>query len=218
LASYLNLVNAVLVRLRESSVTTIPSTGYAALIGKLVNDAKREVEAAYDWSALRTEIDVTTAAGTEEYSITGSNQRTRIKGVYNVTADNYYALRRITDDQYLRYSDFGSIGNQQPSWWRIRGADSSQQLKLNLFPIPDAAYTIRIDCVNPQAALASDSTELSIPSEPVEALAWAKAISERGEDQGVLFDESMQWYRAALADAIGAEQTYYQGDMDFRVL
>lgn len=50
--SYLQLVNDVLVRLREPAVTTVSQNVYSALIGALVNDAKREVEDAWQWSSL----------------------------------------------------------------------------------------------------------------------------------------------------------------------
>ena len=54
--TYLQLVNAVLRRLRESEVTTVQGAGntnsYARLVGDFINEAKSQVEAAYDWSAL----------------------------------------------------------------------------------------------------------------------------------------------------------------------
>jgi len=50
--TYLQLVNDVLVRLREAQVSSVAQTSYSALIGALVNDAKREVEDAWQWSAL----------------------------------------------------------------------------------------------------------------------------------------------------------------------
>jgi hypothetical protein len=58
--TYLELVNDVLVRLREQTVTTVGLTTYSSLIGKFVNDAKRQIEDAYDWNALGQTITVTT--------------------------------------------------------------------------------------------------------------------------------------------------------------
>jgi hypothetical protein len=43
--NYLDLVNDVLIRLREDEVTATTDTPYAKLIGKFVNDAKRIVDA-----------------------------------------------------------------------------------------------------------------------------------------------------------------------------
>ena len=50
--TYLELVNDVLVRLREPVVTTVSETTYSALIGKFVNDAKRSIEDAFAWNVL----------------------------------------------------------------------------------------------------------------------------------------------------------------------
>ena len=41
--TYLELVNDVLVRLRETTVSTVTQTAYSSLIGKFVNDGKRQV-------------------------------------------------------------------------------------------------------------------------------------------------------------------------------
>ena len=50
--TYLELVNDVLIRLREAEVETVSQTDYSKLIGKFVNDAKRQVEDAYSWNVL----------------------------------------------------------------------------------------------------------------------------------------------------------------------
>ncbi len=52
--TYLNLVNNVLRRLREEEVTSVQGSTYSKMVGDFVNDAKRMVEDAWDWSALRT--------------------------------------------------------------------------------------------------------------------------------------------------------------------
>ena len=41
---YIDLVNSVLVRLRESKVTSVNDTAYSAMIAAFVNDAKKQVE------------------------------------------------------------------------------------------------------------------------------------------------------------------------------
>ena len=40
--TYLQLVNDVLTRLRETTVANVSDSDYSALVGKLVNDAKRK--------------------------------------------------------------------------------------------------------------------------------------------------------------------------------
>ncbi len=48
--TYLEIINEVLARLRESSVQTSAQTTYSSLVGRFVNDAKRQVEDAYSWN------------------------------------------------------------------------------------------------------------------------------------------------------------------------
>jgi hypothetical protein len=66
--TYLELVNDVLVRLRESTVSTVSETSYSSLIGKFVNDAKRQIEDAYAWNVLGTTITLSTTSGTYQYA------------------------------------------------------------------------------------------------------------------------------------------------------
>ena len=73
--TFLELVNDVLVRLREPVVTTYSETTYSTLIAKFINDAKRQVEDAFSWNALGTTITVTTVANTSSYSLTGAGQK-----------------------------------------------------------------------------------------------------------------------------------------------
>jgi len=87
--TYKDIINAVLRRLRETSIGAGASwtgpiynyanvTDYQKLIGDLVNEAKREVEDAWNWSILRASPTVTTSNGTQSYSLTGTNERSRI--------------------------------------------------------------------------------------------------------------------------------------------
>lgn len=65
--TYLQLVNDVLVRLRETPVSTVGQTPYSALVGVLVNDAKREVEDAWQWSQLLDYLTFNCIAGISSY-------------------------------------------------------------------------------------------------------------------------------------------------------
>jgi len=77
--TYLQAVNDVLTRLREQTVTTVALTDYSQLIGKFVNDAKRQVENAFNWNALRQTISINTVAGTSNYTLTGAGQNFRVE-------------------------------------------------------------------------------------------------------------------------------------------
>ena len=86
-ATYLQLVNNVLVRLRENEVSSVSDTPYSSLISVFVNDAKREVENATMWQALNQTIVLSTVAGQRNYTLTGSGQRFRTHQVLNDTED-----------------------------------------------------------------------------------------------------------------------------------
>ena len=73
--TYLDIVNNVLRRMREEEVTSVSSSTYGKMVGDFVNDAKRMVEDAWDWSALRTTLTITTAADDYTYSLTGSGDK-----------------------------------------------------------------------------------------------------------------------------------------------
>ena len=60
--TFLELVNDVLIRLREPVVTTYNETTYSTLIAKFVNDTKRQVEDAFNWNALGQTITISTVA------------------------------------------------------------------------------------------------------------------------------------------------------------
>ena len=91
--TYLQLVNSVLRRLREDEVTSVSQNSYSKLIGEFVNDAKRSVEDAYDWTALRTTLTVTTDDTTFNYVLTGSQNSMKLLDVINDTSDFFMQYR-----------------------------------------------------------------------------------------------------------------------------
>jgi hypothetical protein len=84
--TYLNLVNNVLRRLRETEVSSVQTTAYSKLIGDIVNDAKDLVENSWDWSALRTTLTITTTADVFNYALTGSQNSIKELNVLNYTS------------------------------------------------------------------------------------------------------------------------------------
>ena len=80
--TYIDLVNNVLRRLRETTVRTVSSNTYSALIGDLVNDAKDLVESAWDWSSLRTTLAINTSNGVYNYALTGSQNKVKARAVF----------------------------------------------------------------------------------------------------------------------------------------
>jgi len=82
-----------------------------------------------------------------------------------------------------------------------------------LYPIPDQAYNIFFNVINPTPELTASSDTILIPAEPVIFLAYSKALLERGEDSGVTSNEAYQLYLQSLSDHIAAEANRYPDEI-----
>lgn len=200
--TYLELVNAVLRRLREDEVLNVSDTGYSKLIGDFVNEAKQEVENAWNWTHLRSTIQVNTVADTFRYTLTGAGNRGRILHVFNDSQD--YEMR-LAPSKWMT-QQYNSDGPQKasPIYYDFNG-NTSGDPNVDVFPIPDAVYVLNFDMVVPQADFTANADTLTVPSQPVVLGAYAKAISERGEDGGQSYGEALNSAAIALSDAIAID-------------
>jgi hypothetical protein len=207
LTTYLELVNNVLIRLRETTVSSVGDTPYSSLIGVLVNDAKREIEDAYQWSALESTIVVPTVAGQREYTLTGSGRRFRVADVLNNTED--ISMKQADGNWIERQYYLADVQNAAPIYYNFKGLDSNGDTSVELWPQPDAVYSLRFNLYIPTATLVNNADTVKVPEHLVQMLAYANAVAERGEDGGQSFSELYQKYRLALADAITLEANRY---------
>jgi hypothetical protein len=199
--TYLECVNRVLRRLRENEVTTVNETPYSKLIGDLVNVVKVEIEDSWDWSVLRTTLTATTTPSLFNYVLDGSGTRFRVLDVINDTDDFFMEQRsaRWFDQQFL----MSTVQQASPNFYNFNGVDSNGDSQIDFFPIPDAAYNIRINVVLPQPELTTDSTQILIPANLLVEGTLARAISERGDDGG--YAEQEQRYLSLASDLIAIE-------------
>jgi len=211
--TYLELVNDVLVRLRESTVSTVSETTYSTLIGKFVNDAKRQIEDAFAWNVLGTTITLSTTAGTYSYSLTGAGQKFQVLDVLNVTSN--LRMKNIDFATMNRYQNFSTPVNAIPAYYAFDGVDSSSDTKVTLYPRPDGVYSIPFSLTVPQATLSSDSTIVKVPDTLVAQNAYARALVERGEDGGLSSSEAYLLYKSMLSDYIALEGTRYPENQEF---
>ena len=205
--TYIELVNSVLRRLRESEVTTVQGTGnsnsYARLIGDFVNEAKSQVESAWKWSALRQTLTASTTSGVFNYEIQGSKNNFEVLSVLNDTSDmvmEYKPASWFNEAFLLTDPQRGT-----PTFYNFNGVSADGDTMVDVYPIPDNTYTLRFNVVLRNVPLTGDSDPMEIPSRPVILLATAMAIEERGEDGG---QQSINAYRSAqsaLADSISLD-------------
>ena len=208
--TYLELVNDVLVRLRESTVTTVGETTYSSLIGKFVNDAKRQIEDSYNWNCLAQTITVSTTSGTSSYALTGAGQKFRVNDALNTTS--LIGLRNIEFVDMNRKLNLATPSQSIPSEFCFSGVDASGDTKVDLFPVPSGAFTLLFDLTIPQAALSADGTSVKVLDYLVAQSAYARALIERGEDGGTNSAEAYALFRGMLSDAIALESTRYPED------
>lgn len=211
MATYLELVNDVLKRLREPTVTSVGDTDYSRMIGVLINDSKREVEDAYDWNALSDTLTAVTGADIFNYVLEGSRTRFRVIDAFNETKD--WEMRYAPTNWMNRQFIITDNQKDAPQYYNFNGVDANGDTQVDLYPIPDGVYTLRFNLIIPQADLSADNDRILVPSHLVSMLTYAKAIAERGEDSGVLTSEAYQMYRLALADAVAIERNHYLEEM-----
>ena len=211
--TYIELINDVLIRLRETTVATSGETTYSTLIGKFVNDAKRQVEDAFSWNALGTTVTLTTVANTYSYSLTGAGQKFQVMDAINTTSN--VGLQNISFVQMNRFQNLVPVATGVPEYYAFDGVDASGDTKVSLYSRPDGVYTILFSLTVPQATLSSDSTSILVSDALVAQNAYARALVERGEDGGLSSSEAYQLYRSMLSDAIALEATRYPENQEF---
>lgn len=209
MATWLTLTNDIQKRLRESQSASVTSTSYSTLLGALINQAKREIEDAWDWHALRTVLSFSTSSGTATYSITGSTERSRFfsptREIYDDTNDG---ILLPAPDWYVdRMTYLGTTQSGDPICYRIRGV-SSGLLQVTLYPTPNATLTMRVPMVVPQADLSANGTVLTVPAGPVLERAYVLALRERGEDGGTSFAEAQKAADYALYQAVTMDREF----------
>jgi hypothetical protein len=201
--TYLNLVNNVLRRLREDEVTSVSSNTYSKMAGDFVNDAKKLVEDAWDWSALRTTLTLTTTSGIFNYVLTGSQNKIKVLDVINDTSNSFmeYQTSHWFNDKYLNQDPVSG----SPEYYTYNGVNSSGDTQVDIYPKPDGVYSIRFNCVLRNDDLSADDDVLFIPSQPVIHLAVALLARERGETGGTSAPEYFGIADKYLSDAIALD-------------
>jgi len=201
--TYLDLVNNALRRLREEEVASIASTTYSKMVGDFVNDAKKMVEDAWDWSALRTSVLITTEKDKVTYVLAGTQDKAKALDVINDTSDGFmsYQTRHWFNQQYLPTTAVSG----SPIFYTYNGLDSAGDTQIDLYPKPDGEYKIRYNCVMRKEELKSETDKLRIPSQPVLHLTVALLARERGETGGTSAPEYFAVADRYLSDAIALD-------------
>ena len=217
--TYREVINEVLIRLRETPIASDWSgsindsstvSDYNKVIGALVNDAKRSIESYHDWQILRETVNITTVADTKNYNLNSGQEFKIVDVVNNATGNELLQVSRAD----LNRERYPTASTGEPHYYGFNGADSSNNLKVDLSPTPNKAETISFDIVKYQDALTTASTVVKIPTKPLILGAYARALSERGEDGGTQSSIAAQEAASAISQAImmDAGNTQFESD------
>ena len=201
--TYLEVVNNILKRLRERTVSTVEESSYSSLIGVLVNDALKDVENSHSWSGLRTTLTATTSANVFSYELNGAQNNLTVLDVINDNDD--FFLQEKDAHTFNSYFLNQSPQTGSPYYYSFNGISADGDTQVDLFPIPDKEYTIYFNVVLRSADMTSDATVFSVPTKPIELLAYALAVEERGEDGGASPTSAFARAQNALQDAIALD-------------
>lgn len=216
--TYLELINKVLVRLRENEITSaeVDSNPYFKIIGAHVNDAKRQVEDAWQWTQLRSYENVSCTIGQRYITIPDTAD-------IDITFGSVKLVEDLEEKWYMRWvSHFkmdswhmGNTNNDRPGYYSFYPDDDDGNKQIDLWPIPDDAYVIRMYIYKQQADLVNAEDRMKVPSLPVYLLALALASRERGEVGGTPTSELFVMADRALADAIAYDSARVPEEIDW---
>lgn len=217
--TYREVINEVLIRLRETPIASDWSgaindsstvSDYNKVIGALVNDAKRSIESYHDWQILRETVNITTVAGTKNYNLSSGQEFKILDVINNATGNELLQVSRA----YLNRERYPTASTGEPHYYGFNGADSSNNLKVDLSPTPSKAETISFDMIKYQDVLTTASTVVKIPTKPLILGAYARALAERGEDGGTQSSIAAQEAASAISQAImmDAGNTQFESD------
>lgn len=210
--NYLELVNGVLMRLREPSAPTVRvnEDPVVNLAKTFVNDAKRHVEAAHSWNATRNLWQFGTEANKPAYVLEGTGGGCRIS---QVTKDNWnypmdqWDLRRVIGDR-----------SGEPWRWAWEGTDDDGNIMIRFDPIPDDVYAISVLGHRNLPDLEDDTDQLRLPDQPVLYYALALAARERGEVGGQTAMELFNMAQQYISDAIALDANLSPTEMTWAVV
>lgn len=218
--TYLDLVNKVLVRLREDQIdaSLLDANPYTRSIGAHVNDAKRAVEDSWQWSQLRQMEAVNITQGQVVVALPNSADKIiTLKSL--LVAQNGNFLRMVPNDR-MKYWNANSanqaVQENPPAYYSFYPDDpATGNQQIELFPPSNANYTLEIDRVQHQDELVAADDRLRVPSLPVYALATALASRERGEVGGTPTSELFSMADNYLSDAIAYDSSKFPEELVF---
>ena len=242
MATYLTIVNSILTKLREPTVSTVSANALSLLVGSFLNDAKREIEDAWQWTHLQDQF---TAAFTianvgavkwnaQTLAGTGAAPNERAIVWQNLNTNDF--LVRLNDSGVVNLLRQTQLGNRElfvalqtyaNQGFKARpynfyvttnsaGVTAGVSTKvITCFPNPDLTYNFTVVVKNPKNDLVLDTDNMLVPTAPVQMRAYLYCLYERGEELGEALTLTSAKADEALTDAI-AFDTAAQGELQLQ--
>ena len=204
--TYLDLVNAVLTRLREDTVASVAGDDDVVvnLVKEFVNDAKRTVEDSHPWSALSTEWTATTSITADTVVLEGSSRSPILEVVLDSDGNQ---LMPMTKSELRKRALQAGSKKANPRYYILDGKESDGDIRLRMWPAPDTVQTLHVYGYQRDPELALDADVLKVPAVPVIYLAQAMAARERGEVAGQTSGELFGLAKSYPSNAISQDST-----------
>lgn len=222
--TYLQLINLVIINLRETQVSTSAQSAFSSLIGQFVNQAKEQVEDSWTWNALTTELSFLTVADQLDYIVDGTgspavtsstgrycNERSSVikdkddnAMVFDLTDIASSSLRQmvmVPRGEQIKQAYIASAQSRQLPYW-FSYTFENQIPTLHLHRKPDTSRSLKAWFTIPQNELSLDTDILMVPWRPVVSLATALALEERGEELG---QDSPIYFSRGAAQLVAAQ-------------
>lgn len=219
--TWLQIINRVLVRMRESTVAANNSTEYSTLIGGLVNQVKTEIEEAYYWSALRQTFTVSTTGGSgvSNYTLTSAGPNAAIIDAWNTTTGQQLTRGTNADFNAMFFGAAGSVLTGPAEQFLSAGLSVNYDMTVDIWPLPSASETLKFNVYKPQVDLAIDSDVPLVPQNVLIEEVIARAKVERGEEDAPQPQPGMTFIRSdLLASAISREGGQDDSEMDWEAV
>ena len=209
--TWLQIINRVLVRMRESTVAANNTTDYSTQIGQVVNAVKSEIENAWMWHALRDTFSVVCTNTVSHYALTSAGARGKIIDGWNTTTGGQ--LEKSTNRDFnSKFFGTGSaaISTGSPTMYLAAGLDTNYDASVDVWPIPvtgaGAGDTLKFNVYVPQNDLAADGTIPLVPQDVLIEETIARMKVERGDEDALKPAQGETFIlRDLLAQAIMAD-------------
>jgi len=222
----LEIVNKVLLRLREGTVLSVDSTEYSRLVGEFVVDRYKELQEHHDWEANKHELTFDTAASQTRYVVSRTvtdggdalDSNTRVPNTqsvvlqafaYDDASDPYGDEMLLISDGARRVIAAQDSNNTMDEPWLFSITNDGEDLFLDLAYKPSGVKRIKVLFKTNQIDLETDGTDddttIYLPWRPIMLGALSDALNERGEEIGEPGNVAERRYMAALGAALEAD-------------